>query len=94
MVVVAFVLQEGFRYGTEPLETLIANRHDESDARATVLSFMSQAHALGEIVGGVTLGIVASATSVSTAFFIAAAVFAIAGVVAGRAERADAAPVG
>lgn len=94
LVLVAFVVQEGFRYGTEPLETLIANRHDESDARATVLSFMSQAHALGEIVGGVTLGVLATATSVSTAFFVAAAVFVLAGLVAGRAERSTIAPAG
>ncbi|MDG2028938.1 MAG: MFS transporter [Acidimicrobiales bacterium] len=88
LVLVAFVVQEGLRYGIDPLETLIANRHDESDARATVLSFMSQAHAAGEIIGGVTLGILATATSVSTAFFFAVAVFVLAGLVAGRAERA------
>jgi len=90
LVLVALVAQEAFRFGTQPLETLIANRHDESDARATVLSFMSQAHASGEIIGGVCLGALASATSLSTAFFCAAVVFVGAGLVAGRAERAAA----
>lgn len=90
VVIVAFIAQEGFRYGAEPLEVLISNRHDESDARATVLSFMSQAHAMGEILGGICLGTLATATSLSTAFVVSAVVFAGAGLVAGRAERADA----
>lgn len=94
LVILAFVVQEGMRYGAEPLETLIANRHDESAARATVLSFMSQAHAMGEIVGGVTLGILASTTSISTAFFVAASLFVASGLVAGRAERARPAAAG
>ena len=88
VVLVALVAQEAFRYGTDPLTVLIANRHDESDARATVLSFMSQSHALGEIAGGICLGALATATSLSTAFVAAAVVFVGAGLVAGRAERA------
>lgn len=88
VVVVALIAQEAFRFGTQPLEILIANRHDESDARATVLSFMSQAHATGEIVGGICLGVLATATSLSTAFLVSAVVFVGAGLVAGRAERA------
>ena len=90
IVVIALIVQQAFRSGVEPLEVLIANRHDESDARATVLSFMSQAHAMGEIVGGICLGALATATSLSTAFAVSAAVFVGAGLVAGRAERAAA----
>ncbi len=89
IVIVALIAQQAFRFGVEPLQVLIANRHDESAARATVLSFMSQAHAMGEIVGGVCLGTLASATSLSTAFVASAVLFVGAGLVAGRAERAS-----
>ena len=41
VVVVALILQHGFRVGADPLLTMIANDHDESEARATVLSFIS-----------------------------------------------------
>ncbi len=87
LVMGAFVVQEAFRYGADPLEVLLANRHDESDARATVLSFISQAHAAGEIFGGVALGILATTTSLSTAFLASGAIFVVAGLVASRARR-------
>jgi hypothetical protein len=90
LVFVALIVQEALRYGTNPLETLIANRHDESDARATVLSFMSQAHAMGEILGGICLGALATTTSITTAFLVAAVVHVAAGVVVGRAAHAAA----
>jgi hypothetical protein len=88
VVFVALTVQEALRYGADPLVILLANRHDESDARATVLSFLSQARSAGEIAGGVFLGALATATSLSTAFAVSAVVFVGAGLVAGRAERA------
>lgn len=87
VVLVALILQEALRYGADPLVILLANRHDESDARATVLSFLSQARSAGEIAGGIFLGTLATATSLSTAFAVSAVVFVGAGLVAGRAER-------
>jgi hypothetical protein len=88
VVLVALIVQEALRYGADPLVILLANRHDESDARATVLSFLSQARSAGEITGGICLGALATATSLSTAFAVSAVVFVGAGLVAGRAERA------
>ena len=88
VVIVALTVQEALRYGADPLVIVLANRHDESDARATVLSFLSQARSAGEIAGGICLGALATATSLSTAFTVSAVVFVGAGLVAGRAERA------
>ena len=89
VVVIALVVQEALRMGAEPLLTILANAHAESEVRATVLSFMSQAHAAGEILGGIALGALASATSISTAFFIAAVVFVAAGLVGSRTDSAE-----
>lgn len=54
------VMQEALRMTAEPFITMIANSHSESDVRATMLSFMSQAYADGEILSGVLLGVLAS----------------------------------
>ena len=88
VVVVALVLQSGIRSGDDALIAIIANDHQESDARATVLSFISQSHAAGEIAGGIALGALATATSISTAFAVAAVTFLAAGLVSARAGRA------
>ena len=89
VVLVAMVGKEAFMLGTEPLITTIANSHEESVARATVLSFIGQANAAGEITGGIALGALASATSLSTAFVVSAALFAGAGLVTFSTGRFD-----
>ncbi|MYA73724.1 MAG: MFS transporter [Acidimicrobiaceae bacterium] len=71
-IFVGLVMQEALRMTAEPFITMIANSHSESDVRATMLSFMSQAYAGGEILSGVFLGVVASVAGIGTAFAIGA----------------------
>jgi DHA3 family tetracycline resistance protein-like MFS transporter len=80
------VLQGGFSFATEPIVTTWTNRFASEDARATVHSFMGQGEALGEILGGIALGIVAQAFSVPTAMTVSAILFALAALVASRAR--------
>ena len=73
---------------TYPLAEAMANREASSGVRATVISFLGQAEALGQVLGGVTLGLVAQFVSVPVALAIAAGLFAVAAIpvaVAGRA---------
>ena len=73
---------------TYPLAEAMANREASSEVRATVISFLGQAEALGQVLGGVTLGLVAQFVSVPVALAIAAGLFAVAAVpvaIAGRA---------
>ncbi len=62
---------------TYPLAEAMANREAPSMVRATVISFLGQAEAVGEVVGGLALGAVARFVSVPLALAIAASVFAI-----------------
>lgn len=50
-----------------PIESAWLNRNLESKSRATVISMVSQANAIGQVAGGPPLGAVAGATSVRTA---------------------------
>lgn len=67
------------------------NRRATSDVRATVQSFLGQAESTGEIVGGLVLGVVAQASSVTVALTCSCALVALAGtiVVRSRAGRAS-----
>ncbi len=68
----------------EPFITMIANSHSESDVRATMLSFMSQAYAGGEILSGVALGVLASVFGIATAFAVGAAIVVLSSVISSR----------
>lgn len=82
------VLQGGLRSALEPVYTGWANAHTPPETRATVHSFVGQADAGGEIVGGLTLAWVASATTVPTAMSCSMVLFAIAGLIALRGRAA------
>ena len=76
---------------TYPLAEAMANREAPSGVRATVISFLGQAEALGQVLGGVTLGVVAQFVSVPVALATAAGLLALAAVpvaVAGRVRPA------
>ena len=76
---------------TYPLAEAMANREASSAVRATVISFLGQAEALGQVLGGVTLGLVAQLVSVPVALASSAGLLALAAVpvaVAGRAPPA------
>ena len=50
-----------------PIESAWLNRHVDSRSRATVISMVSQANAIGQVVGGPPLGALAGRTSLRTA---------------------------
>ncbi len=58
------------------LTEAMANRHASSSVRATVVSFVGQAQAVGEVSIGLGLGVVAQIVSLPVALAIAAALFA------------------
>jgi DHA3 family tetracycline resistance protein-like MFS transporter len=60
----------------EPLFQACLNTGLESRSRATVISFASQSNALGQIVGGLMLGVVASIAGIGVAICLAALVLA------------------
>jgi MFS family permease len=57
------------------------NRRATSDVRATLQSFLTQVESTGEIIGGITLGIVAQAGSITVALTCSAALLAVAALV-------------
>ncbi|MYI55914.1 MAG: MFS transporter [Acidimicrobiia bacterium] len=78
---------------TYPLAEAMANREASSGVRATVISFLGQAEALGQVFGGVTLGLVAQFVSLPIALATAAGLLAVAAIpvaVVGRAQPASA----
>ena len=72
---------------TYPLAEAMANREASSGVRATVISFLGQAEALGQVLGGVTLGLVAQFVSVPVALATAAGLLAVAAVPVAIARR-------
>jgi len=65
---------------TEPLTIAWANRRAESAVRATVISFRGQAQALGELVGGLALGVVAELISIAAALTVAGVLLCLAAI--------------
>lgn len=75
---VLLVLQGGLLDMTNPLIKTWTNALAPSSARATVHSFIGQARAVGEILGGVLLGITASVSTLPIAWTVAAGLFLLA----------------
>ena len=90
------VIQGGLRSALGPVYTAWGNAHAPAEIRATVHSFIGQADAGGEIVGGLVLAWVASATTVPTAMTCSAVLFAMAAMVArhGRTVWTSSLPAG
>lgn len=81
------VLAGAMRAATEPVKAAWANEHAPPASRATVQSFVGQAHSLGEIVGGVTLGVVATLVGVPAALTISALTYLLSATVIARFRR-------
>jgi DHA3 family tetracycline resistance protein-like MFS transporter len=64
------------------------NHFTENEHRATVHSFVGQAHSLGEITGGVGLGLIATAYGLGASLTAAAAVYLLSGLVSSRGPAA------
>ncbi len=62
------------------------NRRATSDVRATVQSFLGQVESMGEIVGGLALGVLAQASSITVALTGSCALLTCAGVVVMRSH--------
>ncbi len=80
------IVQGGAFSAMEPLVISWTNVFASDRARATVHSFIGQAEAFGEILGGIALGIVADLVSVPTAMTISAVLFGVAAVITPRAS--------
>lgn len=76
------VATRGLAWAVLPVAAAVwVNRGTTSATRATVQSFVGQADAAGQIVGGLAIGWVARAAGIPAAVTIAAALFAAAGLV-------------
>ena len=73
---------------TYPLAEAMANREATASVRATVISFLGQAEALGQVLGGVSLGLVAQYVSLPIALAVAAALLGTAAIPVAVANRA------
>ncbi len=62
------------------------NRRATSDVRATVQSFLGQVESMGEIMGGLVMGVLAQATSITVALTCSGAMVASAGLVVVRSR--------
>ena len=71
VIAVGLMLQDSTREALRPVLDGWANRDAPSEVRATVHSLMSQTTAVGELIGGLTLGVVAEFTSIQTVLVIA-----------------------
>lgn len=84
VIAIGYMMQDSVREALWPVLEGWANRDAPSEVRATVHSLMGQTTSIGELAGGITLGIVAELTSIRVALVIAALLFGAAGLVATR----------
>jgi DHA3 family tetracycline resistance protein-like MFS transporter len=80
----AMWLRDAARSVAGPVQYAWLNRDVESGARATTLSLASQADAVGQVVGGPSLGALATRTSIPVALVASAVVLAPSALVYGR----------
>lgn len=79
-----WILRDVIREVLDPLGEAWVNRQASSEVRATVISFRSQSMALGEVLGGLLLGLVAEFASLQLAFAAGAGLMALAGLQVAR----------
>ena len=88
-IAIGLALQDPCREALDPVSVAWTNREAPPAARATVHSLVNQAHGLGEVAGGVTLGAVAELTGIRWVIFIAGGLWAVAALLARRGIRHD-----
>ncbi len=91
-VAIGMLAQDTTRETLDPVAMAWANTEAEEASRATVHSFLSQAHGVGEIAGGFLAAGIATAAGVSPALLVSAALFGLAAVWAATARADDDAP--
>ena len=75
VIAIGYMLQDSMRESVWPVIEGWANRDAPTEVRATVHSLMGQTTAVGELIGGLTLGIVAELTSIPVSLAVAAGFF-------------------
>lgn len=65
---------------TRSISTIVVNRRATSDVRATVQSFLGQVESIGEISGGLTLGLLAQRSSIPVALMCSSVLVALSGL--------------
>lgn len=75
VIAIGYMLQDSMRESVWPVIEGWANRDAPTEVRATVHSLMGQTTAVGEMIGGLTLGVVAEMTSIPVSLAIAAGFF-------------------
>lgn len=89
LIGVGMMVQDSTRETLFEVINAWTNREVDSSARATVHSLIGQAFAVGEIAGGVALGLVAEWFGIPTSLFISGCLFFVAASVALPALRAS-----
>lgn len=84
VIAVGFTLQDSVRESLYPVFTGWANRDAPSEVRATVHSMVGQTIAVGELVGGLVVGVIAEATSIPNALAVVGGIWMIATIMATR----------
>jgi DHA3 family tetracycline resistance protein-like MFS transporter len=77
-----------------PIESAWLNRNLDSKSRATVISMVSQANAIGQVAGGPPLGALAGATTVRTALTLSGLILSPIPLLYLRLRSADRLPAG
>ena len=84
LAVAGWILRDVIREVVDPIGEAWVNRHADSTIRATVISFRSQSMAVGEILGGLALGLVAELVGLQAAFAAGAVLLGVATLQVGR----------
>lgn len=85
----AMWVRDAARAVAYPVASAWLNRNLESSTRATTLSLTSQADAIGQVVGGPPLGVLATRTSIPVAMIVSAGLLAPAALVYARLRPTD-----
>jgi hypothetical protein len=94
LALVGVIAQGAARDVARTVTVAWTNHFTDSSNRATVHSFVGQALSLGEISGGVALGVLAQQTGISTALTASAVVYLLAALLATRGKSRWARPAG
>lgn len=86
LAIAALTLRDGSTNASRPLIEAWANAHATDKHRATTHSFIGQAEAMGEMSGGILLGLVATGADVATAIGCSAALLAVAAILSLRGK--------
>lgn len=87
VAVVGVITTGTLRAIAQPVVEAWTNHFTKTEHRATVHSFLGQAQSMGEITGGISLGVVASLLNISAALVVSCVVYVIAAGLAAAARR-------